>query len=217
LALLEKLAKKEISKAQFLKLAEENFNLIPTLIEGTSSPKAIIRYGCSSVLLNLSYLYPDELYPYFNSFNLLLDSKFRPLLWNGLSILANLTAVDSKRKFDAVFERYYDNLGSVYMVTVVNVVVNSARIASSKPYLANRVAVELLKVQNLRLTPHLTEECTRVIAQKAIETFDTLMTYCKNKEPLLAFAQSHLDSTRGSLRKEAQQFIKKWQSIRLEP
>jgi hypothetical protein len=213
LALLEKLAIKEISKAQLLELAEANFSLIPTIIEGTSSSKATIRYGCSSVLSNLSDLHSDKLYPYFDSFNTLLDSKFRPLLWNGLSILANLTAVDSQRKFDIIFERYYGNLGSEYMVTVANVVVNSARIVSSKPYLADRVAVELLKVKNLRLTSHLTEECTRVIAQKAIETFNTLMKYCKDKEPLLVFAQSHLDSTRGSLRKEAQQFIKKWQMI----
>lgn len=100
-------------------------------------------------------------------------------------------------------------MGSVYMVTVAN----SARIVSQKPCLADRVAVELLKVKNLHLTPHLTEECVQVIALKVIETFDILMNYCKDKESLIVFVQSHLDSARSSLRKEAQQLLKKWREI----
>lgn len=211
MSLLEKLENKELSKAQLFKRAEADSSLIPIVIHGTSSSKPTVRYGCSNVLVDLSDLYPDKLYPYMDSFIPLLDSKYRPLMWGALAIVANLTAVDIDRKFDSIFDKYYSYLGSEYMVTVANVVANSAKIVSNKPYLADRIAAELLKVQNLRLTPHLTEECTRVIAEKAIETFNTLMKYTQKKQALISFAEKHEESSRSSLGKEAQNFLKRWQ------
>jgi len=141
----------------------------------------------------------------------LLDSKHRILTWNALAIVAHLTATDSERKFDAIFDKYYSFLDNEYMVTVANTVGNSGEIAKNKPYLADRITTELLKVQNLQTTPHLTEECKLVIAQQAIETFNTLMQFTKNKTALLDFAEQHKNSSRDALRKEAQMFLKKWQ------
>jgi hypothetical protein len=132
-------------------------------------------------------------------------------MWNALGVIANLTATDVDGKFDAIFERYYGFLGSQYMVTVANVVVFSATIIPNKPYLADRIQTELLKVQNLQTTPHLTEECKLVIAQQTIETFNTLIRYTKNKNALIKFALKHQNSPRTSLKKEALNFIKKWQ------
>jgi hypothetical protein len=139
----------------------------------------------------------------------LLDSKHRILTWNALAIIANLTAVDADGKFDALFERYYGFLGSEYMVTVANVVTNSAKIASNKPYLSDKIAAELLKVENLQTTPHLTEECKLVIAEKAIQTFNTLIRHTKNKKALINFAKKHLSSSRANLKNEAQNFLNK--------
>ncbi len=97
------------------------------------------------------------------------------------------------------------------MVTVANVVANSATIVSNKPYLADRITSKLLKVQNLQTTPHLTEECKLVIAEQTIETFNTLIRYTENKAALIEFAEKHQNSERVSLKKEAQNFLKKWQ------
>lgn len=209
--LLEQLGSKKISKPQLFKRVEVDFNLVPTLLEGTSSPKASIRYGCGSVLMDLCEKHPNKLYPYFDDFVGLLDSKHRILRWNGLIAIASLTAADSEGKFDAIFDRYYSFLGDEYMATVANTVGNSAKIVTNKPYLADRITVELLKVQNLKTTPHLTEECERVIAEKAIETFETLIKYTKNKQDLIDFARLHQDSSRASLKKKAQVFLKKYQ------
>lgn len=208
--LLQKLAKKEITKAQLIGQVEADFGLLPELLKGTASPKASIRYGCGSVLMELSAHHPDKLYPYMDSFIGLLDSKHRILTWNAMAIVANLTAVDSERKFDQIFDKYYGYLGNEYMVTVANVVANSAKIASNKPYLADRIMVELLKVENLKVTPHLTEECRLVIAEHAIETFNTLINYTQNKRALIAFAKKHQNSSRASLKKAAQNFLEKW-------
>lgn len=209
--MLQKLSSKQITKAQLYKKVEADFNLVPQLIDGTASAKASVRYGCASVLMDLSSKYPDKLYPYMDHFVGLLDSKHRILTWNALAIVANLTASDSEGKFDSIFDKYYSYLGSEHMVTVANTVGNSAVIAKNKAYLADRITAELLKVQNLKITPHLTEECKLVIAQQAIKTFNTLITLTKNKEALLDFGEKHKNSSRVALRKEAQLFLKKWQ------
>ena len=152
--LLNQLGSREITKAEVFERVESDFGLIPQLLEGTSSSKATIRCGCGSVLVDLSGKHPERLYPYMDSLIKLLDSKYRILTWNAMAVIANLTAVDTEDKFDAIFDKYYGFLGSKYMVTVSNLVVNSAKIATNKPYLADKMASELLKVQHLKTTPH---------------------------------------------------------------
>ncbi len=209
--LLRKLGSREITKVQLFQIVESNFGLVPDLIKGTDSPKATVRYGCGKVLMDLSEKYPDNLYPYIDSFIKLLDGKNRILTWNAMAIIADLTKVDADCKFDAIFDKYYGYLGNEYMVTVSNVVVNSAKIASNKTYLADRIATKLLKVQDLKLSPHLTEECCLVIAEQAIKTFSTIANYTQNKKALVDFARKHQNSSRISLRKVANFFLKKWQ------
>lgn len=98
------------------------------------------------------------------------------------------------------------------MVTVANVVGNSGKTALAKPHLIPRITVELLKVENLSVTPHLTEECKKVIAEKAIETFDLFFDKIgeKEKKTVLAFVERQLGSSRRTLRTKASDFVKKW-------
>jgi hypothetical protein len=207
--LLQDLASKEITKIQLLRQVEKDFGLVPVLLEGTSSSKATVRYGCGSTLVELSEKYPDKLYSYMDNFVLLLDGKHRILTWNALAAIASLTIVDSDRKFDAIFDKYYSFLGSEYMVTVANVVANSAKIVANKPYLADKITMELLKVNNLQTTSHLTQECRLVIAEKTLQTFNTIIKLTKNTKDIVAFAQKHQDSARISLKKEVQNFLGK--------
>jgi hypothetical protein len=209
--LLKKLGSKEITKAQLFQQVESDFDLLPELLEGTSSSNATVRYGCGKVLMDLSEKYLEKLYPYMDNFIELLNGKHRILTWNAMAIIANLTRVDEDGKFDAIFDKYYSFLSNEYMVTVANVVVNSAKIALAKPYLAERITAQLLKVQDLKVTSHLTEECKLVIAEHALKTFDTFFDRNEAKEQVLAFAQKYLNSSRASLRGEAQIFLKKWQ------
>jgi hypothetical protein len=209
--LLQELEHKNITKPQLFRIVEADFDLLPELLKGTSSPSAAVRYGCGKVLMDLSEKYPGKLYPYLDTFVKLLGSRYRILTWNSMAIIANLTTVDRERKFDSILDKYYSFLDSGYMVTVANVVGNSAKIAVAKPYLADRIAVALLKVQELQVTPHLTEECKLVIAEHAIQTFGTIFNLTSNKSSLLAFAQKYENSSRSSLRKQAQNFLKKWQ------
>ena len=210
--LLMKLADRSLTKDDLCQRVKQDFGLIPVLLEGTHSSKAVVRYSCAKVLMDLSAEYPERLYAYIGSFIDLLDSKYRILKWNALAITANLAKVDEKKKLDAALEKYYSFLNNDYLVTVTNTVGNSGKIALAKPYLIPRITRELLKVENIPITPHLTEECKRVIAEKAIMTFDLFFDKLEKKEKkkVLGFVERQLSSSRRTLSTKAAAFLEKW-------
>jgi hypothetical protein len=208
--LSQSLMDKTVTKEELLNRVKQEFSLIPLLLEGVDHPKAAVRYGCAKVLMDLSEEHPEKMYQHFEFFVNLLDSKYRILTWNALAIIANLTSVDADNKFDAIFGKYYRFLDNDYMVTVANVVGNSGKIAGAKPYLIPKITDELLKVQDISTTPHLTEECRRVIAQHAIKTFDLFFDRIDQKEQVIAFVKACLDSPRKKLRTAAEKFLEKW-------
>jgi hypothetical protein len=207
--LLQKLGNKIITKKELFQELEQNQSLLPTILEGLSSSKATIRYGCAGVLMDFSENYPERLYPQFETFVNLMNSKYRILTWNALAVIANLTRVDKEGKFDEIFDKYYDFLNDEYMVTVANVVGNSAKIAMAKPYLTERITSRLLSVENIKTTPHLTTECKRVIVQHTIKSLYLFFNEIKSKEQVLSFVKRQTNSTRATLRKEALDFLKK--------
>jgi hypothetical protein len=208
--LLKQLAEKSITKKELLETVENDLTLIPLLIEGVGSQKAQVRYSCASVLVDLSAKHPKKLYPHIDFFISLLDNKRRILVWNGLASVANLCAVDVDKKFDAIIDRYYAFLDDEYMVTVANVVGNSARIALAKPYLVSRITAEMLRVDKISTSPHITSECKKVIAEQAVKSFDQFFNLMPphEKTKVLSFVEKHVDSPRMSLQREAVRFLK---------
>jgi hypothetical protein len=208
--LVQKLGDKSITKEQLFNKVKQNYDMIPELLKGISSPKPAIRYGCGKVLMDLSEEQPEHLYPYMDFFITLLDSKYRILTWNAIIIVANLTQVDTENKFDEIFEKYYSLLENDYMVTVANVVGSSGKIALAKPYLIRKIVEKLLTVETISTTPHLSQECKRVIVEHAIKTFDLFFTQIKQKEKVFLFVRKQVKSPRKTLRLEAENFLKKW-------
>jgi len=210
--LLVKIADKSLTKQALYQKVEQNFSLVPVLLEGVSNQKPTIRYACGSVLMDLSAKYPEKLYPFMDNFIALLDSKHRILCWNAMLTIANLASVDTNQKLEAAFDKYYSFLNSGYMVTVANLAGASGKIALAKPHLANRIAKELLKTESLPVTPHLTEECKRVIVEHVIESFSLFFDKLNQntKSMVYGFVERQLGSTRQSLRKQAATFVEKW-------
>ncbi len=208
--LLARFAEKSMTTLELLQSVEQDWTLLPQLLEGVSSSKASVRYSCSKVLMSLSEAHPEKLYPFVDCIIDLLDSRYRILIWNALAIIANLAVVDEKKKVDAIFDKYYSFLNDEYMITVANVVGNSGKIALAKPYLIDEIANELLKVDDISLTSHLTEECKRVILEKTIKSFDLFFDKITQKRRVISFVERHARSSRRTLRATAGEFLKKW-------
>lgn len=201
-----------MTEEELLKKVKLDFSLLPTILEGVSSSKAAIRYGCAKVLMDLSEEHPQQLYSHMGFFVDLLDSKYRILTWNAMAVIANLAKIDKDGKFDAVFEKYYSFINDAYLVTVANLVGHSGKIAVAKPHLIEKITNELLKIERISITPHLTEECKRVIAEHAIKSFYMFFDRVERKDKVIAFVERQLESSRKSLREEAENFLKKYVS-----
>ena len=57
--LLQKLANKSVTKKEALQMVKQDFSLLPEVLNGVSSSKAAIRYGCAKVLMDLSEEHPE--------------------------------------------------------------------------------------------------------------------------------------------------------------
>lgn len=208
--LLKKMAEKSITKEQLIKKVKQNPDRLPEILDGISSSKPAIRYGCGKILMEVSKDQPEVLYPYMDFFITLLESKYRILTWNAIVIIANLTKVDSEKKFDENFEKYFGLIENDYMVTVANVVGNAWKIALAKPYLTTKIKDKLLTVEHLSITPHLSEECKRVIIEHAIRSFDLFFPQIEEKENVIFFVKKQLKSSRKTLRDASEEFLRKW-------
>lgn len=208
--LLIRLEDKTLTKGTLHQIVEHNLDLIPVLVKGMYSQKPSIRYGCGKVLMDLSEKYPERILPYLESFIELLDSKYRIITWNAMAIIANISRSDHEKKIDNILKKYINFLSDEYMVTVVNAIGNLGKIALAKPYLTQKIVDEILKVENVKINPHLTEECQRVIVEKAIGSFDLLYDKIGEKKKVLSFVERQVNSSRKSLRNKAVEFVKKY-------
>ena len=210
--MLNQIADKTLTTDVLFRKVEKDFTLVPILLEGITSTKATVRYTCARVLVDLSGIYPENLYNYINQFIELLKSDYRIIKWNAMAIIANLASVDKNKVLDDNFDKYFGLLHDGYMVTVANLATYSSKIGLAKPYLANAIAHELLKVENITLTPNLTEECKRVIAEQTINSFDLMFSLFdeKTKAEVLSFVNNHLESPRDSLKRRAKTFALRW-------
>jgi len=205
---LEKLGKKAITADGLAQKVKGDFDLLPEIFKGISSTNPRIKYGCAKIISLISEEKPEKLYPKIDFFVELLDSGLKIVKWNAMDVLANLTKVDTKNKFDAIFDRYYGLLYGEDLITVAHVVDNSGKIAKAKPHLTQKITSELLKMENIPTTPHLTQECKNILLGKAILTFGMFFDQIENKNDVISFVKRQLYNSRNATKVKAEKFLK---------
>jgi hypothetical protein len=134
----------------------------------------------------------------------LLDGNDTILMWISLDVIANLTSVDIKNKFDGIFQKYYAFLSHKSMVTAAHVIDNSAVIAKSKPHFRNEIIDKLL---NLEQAPY-SRECRNILIGKAIRTLDSLVYQIDDRSKIISFVTSQLGNSRNATRAKAEKFLR---------
>jgi len=177
---------------------------IPVLIGGLAHEKARVKYGCAKALRILSDKRPELLYANFDFFADLLDHKNRIFQWEATYLLAGLASADKLRKIDQLLDKYCAPIEGPVMITANNVIKGVTRIAAAKPYLADRIAECILRVQHGRYE---TSECYEITCGLALKAFDEMFDVVSDPKPLLRFARAHLDSPRNATRKVAEKFL----------
>jgi hypothetical protein len=185
--------------------AISNRRLFPAIIEGLNANKARIKYGCAKALRIISEQRPDRLYPHFDFFVSLLDHENKIFQWDAAFVLSQLVRADDDDKFASVFDRYFSPIPGPVMITAANVIQGGARIAHVKPYLADRIAAEVLKVARAR---YQTRECRNVAIGHAILALGSILPLLRNPAPTVQFVRKQIRNPRPATRKKAQQFLK---------
>ena len=204
--LLSELRKKCFDSNLILELILQDLSLIRDLIYGISSAEVRIRFKCTKILKELSKTKHELLYPYFDFFSRLLDNTNTIIKWNAIDIIANLTEIDTERKFEEIFDKYYSLLDEGSLITASHVVDNSGKIANVKHKLRKQITLHLLTAGRAPLP---TEECRSILCGKVIQAFGQYIDHIKNDVAVIAFINQQLNSHRKSTRNKAENILRK--------
>jgi hypothetical protein len=209
LTFLKSSKKKEHKAQDLVDEVVKGADSLPEILKGISSENPKVKFKSAEILRQISDKAPKILYSNFDFFVDLLESKNRIIKWEAIDVIGNLTSVDSKNKFDKIFNEYYGFLAADSMITIAHVIDNSAKIAKAKPYLTERITDELLKIENLPTKPPITQECKNILTGKAILVFDEFFNQIKNKAPIISFVKKQVNNTRNATKVKADKFLKK--------
>jgi hypothetical protein len=184
---------------------------IPKLVEAFQAETSSKKFAFEKVLRLVSESQPELIYPYFDVFIKLLDSDNSFLKWGSIITIANLTATDTPKKFEAIFSKYYAPISGPTMITAANIIVSSATIARFKPSLIDAITREILKVEKAKykLKGCLSPECRNVAIGHAIDSFDKFYDQIEDNKEVLNFVKRQLKNTRKQVAKKAEQFLRK--------
>ena len=147
--LVDELNQKEDHSKGIAEKAMNNHQLISVLLNFVSSDITRVKFRSIKVLNIVSGRNPEILYPHVDFFIELLDNVNKVILWNAMDILANLSTVDSQKKMEDIFEKFYGFLSDESMITAGHVVDNSWKIAKSKHEYENRITGKLLELEEI--------------------------------------------------------------------
>ena len=214
--IVEKLGTKEITAVDIAKNVIKDPGLLLEIFNGISSKNSRIRFKSAKILRVISEKNPEILYSKMDFFIDLLDSENRILKWIAIDVVGNLTSIDSKNRFDKIFEKYYSFLLAESMITVAHIVDNSGKIAKAKPHLTQRITSELLKIEKIPTRPHLTQECKNILLGKVILAFGMYFDQIENKDSVISFVKRQVNNTRNATKAKAEKFLNRTEKLQIQ-
>jgi len=205
--MLSELSKKNINVEKVAKKALADQKVLSELCEGILCKKETIRFNSFKVLLQVSEEHPKVLYPEWDFFARLLDSDNAYHMYIAIYIIANLTRVDTKNKFEKMFNKYYNLLDDPRIVPPSHIALNSGKIIRAKPKLQNKITKKLLSIDET----HHERGRKDLIKSYVIEGFSEYFGEAKNQKEIVEFVKKQLNSTSPKTRKVAKEFLEKWQ------
>jgi hypothetical protein len=203
------LDKKNVDRKLIAKMAFEDEKILTELLECLLSKTESIRFNSFETLLLLSEEHPERLYPKWEFFTDFLSSQNTYHKYIAIYILANLTKVDKGNKFENIFEQYYDLLDDKSLIPPSHVAKNSGKIILTKPDLIRKITEKLLSIDNTHHRP----DRKALIKGYAIEAFDGFYKKSQEKNRIIKFVKSEIDSLSPTTQKKAREFIAKWEKV----
>ena len=202
------LLNKDIDPEVYAEKTMKKPDMINHLLEGFMSKNETYRYNCFKVLNIVSREKPDLLYPHWDFFikHLRSDNQYHKM--SAVLIIANLTAIDTGKKFEKIFDEYYDGLKSEKTITPIYIVKSSGRIVNNKPKLQGKITKMLLNIEKIHPGKQV-----ELVKAAVIESLSDFYENAEKKHEIIGFVKKQLDSSSPKTRKTAREFINKWGEI----
>ena len=210
---LQQSLKKMPAVYQFITDIAEKVNKFPLLFEIIRTDRGSVKYHAEKILRICSESNPRLVYPYFQDVAELLASPNNFLRWGAINILANLAAVDDERRFDAVYDQYFEQLNTDSMVAASNVIENAWKIVRRFPEREPDITQRLLAVEN---NTYLNKgkpssECKNIVLGNVIDSFARYFSNSQCQQQMVDFARRQLDNSRRTVARRAAAFLNKFE------
>jgi len=203
--MLKGLDKKDINLDFYANELVKNKELINGFLDGLVSKDDSFRENCFNVLNLVSEKNPDFLYPHWDFFVSYLRSNNHFHKTAAIIILSNLVSVDKQKKFDNIFDEFYDNLKSEKTMMPMHLLKRTYMIVKSKPYLEDRITDILLNIDHIH-----TGKQIELVKSAVNESFSEFFNLSKNKEKIIRFVEKQIDSESLKTKKVAKDFLEKY-------
>ena len=185
--------------------ANKNKKLLENLLKNLISKDENVRYRSFQALQLISEENPKLLYPSWNYFEDLLRSTNHYHKLSAIILIANLTAVDDKNKFENFYEEFYSNFESEKTVTPIYLALYSGKIAKAKSHLQNKITDKLLNIESIHKGKQI-----ELIKSAMIESFNDYFEESTRQSEIVDFVKKQLESSSPKTRKIAKEFLERW-------
>ena len=174
-------------------------------LAGLERQEPKIKYGCAKLLQRMAEIAPELLYQEFPRFTGMLAHENQFLRCHAIRILAQLSRVDDRRRFEEVFDRFFAPIAGPALIPAVHAIESGATVAVAKPKLTERTITAILRVRRAR---YRTTECRHIACGKAVESLGRFFEQADDRDRVLRFVRGQLRSSRPATRKKAARFLK---------
>ena len=207
--LISQISDKNVDVDKFAEIVINEESIRQEIINQMLNNKHIMAYYHSyNILSKASELKPELFYRYWNDFASLLNHENSYHRDFGLTLIANLTKVDTENKFSSVFDDYFKCINDAKFMTARHCIQNTAKILANKCELKEDISNILLDIDKLC---NFSEKQKALIKSDVIDVFDKFYREINNKEMINKFVKVELNSISPKTKKRAREFILKYE------
>jgi hypothetical protein len=168
----------------------------------------MVYYHSYNILAKSSELKPELFYKYWDDFASLLNHENSYHRDFGLTLIANLTKVDTEGKFSSVSEDYFKHINDAKFMTARHCIQNTTKILANKSELTEDILNILLNIDELC---NFSEKQKALLKSDVIDVFDGFYEQIDMKERINKFVKAELSSISPKTKKRARELISKYE------
>ena len=181
--------------------------IIRKAMNDLDSNKEKFRSKAFNTLLKISDANPLDLYSEWDRIIGILKKEEVSNKYVAIPLIANLVSVDKDKKFDRLFNEFYDFLNHESPVVSPHIAGKSGKIINAKPYLQKKILERLLTTDKKSKCRH-----KELLKAYVIDALDECFASVAEKEKDIKYVEKQTSSESPKTKKRALEFLKKYKA-----